>query len=76
MLIKKEESYRIIGAAMQVHQRLGCGFLEEVYQEAFERELIAQRISYEREKMLQIFYRDLPLEKYYKVEFRIINKFW
>ncbi len=61
---------------MQVHQRLGCGFLEEVYQEAFERELIAQRISYEREKMLQVFYRDLPLEKYYKVEFRIINKFW
>ncbi len=40
---------------MQVHQRLGCGFLEEVYQEAFERELIAQRISYEREKMLQVF---------------------
>lgn len=59
---------------MQVHQRLGCGFLEDVYQEAFERELIAQGIPYEREKMLQVFYRDLPLEKYYKVDFVCFNE--
>ena len=33
-LIKKEEVYSIIGAAMEVHNTLGCGFLEAVYKEA------------------------------------------
>ena len=32
IILYKEESYRIIGAAMEVHKVLGCGFTEPIYQ--------------------------------------------
>ena len=35
-LILKDEVYQIVGAAMEVSNQLGCGFLEAVYQEALE----------------------------------------
>lgn len=33
-IIYKQESFEIIGACLEVHKVLGCGFLEAVYQEA------------------------------------------
>ena len=38
-LILKDEVYQIVGAAMDVYYQLGRGFLEPIYQEAFEIEL-------------------------------------
>ena len=45
-LILKDEVFRIIGCAYEVHNELGSGFLEPVYQEAFELELTRAVIDY------------------------------
>jgi len=44
------ESYLIIGACMEVHKKLGVGFLESVYAEALEFEFKKSNIPYQREK--------------------------
>ena len=53
MIIYPSESYKIIGCMMRVHRELGCGFLEKVYQEALEREFIAEGIPFQREVSLK-----------------------
>ena len=70
----KAETYKIIGAAMEVHKELGCGFLEAVYQEAFELELQKQNIPYEREKLLNIYYKGTKLKKHYSADFVCYEK--
>jgi GxxExxY protein len=55
-LLYEEETYRIIGAAMEVHKELGSGFLEPVYQEALETEFAQQGIPYTKETQLSIGY--------------------
>jgi GxxExxY protein len=49
---------RIIAAAIGVHKELGPGFLEIMYEEALAIELARTRISFERQKLLPIFYRE------------------
>jgi GxxExxY protein len=65
----KKETYNIIGAAMEVHSTLGCGFLEAVYQEAMEIELTKRNIPYEREKRLIVNYKGIQLKKEYIADF-------
>ena len=73
-LIYKEESYQIIGACMEVHKTLGCGFLEPVYQEALSIEFQKQNIPFEKEKILSIIYKDIELEKKYIADFVCFSK--
>lgn len=69
MLYYKKESFDIVGAAMQVYNVLGNGFLEAVYQEAFEIELGKRNIPYEREKELVIYYEGVELQKKFYADF-------
>ncbi len=51
-LVFKKEAYEIVGAAMEVHQQLGAGFLEAVYQDALEIELKNRQIPHKAFKRL------------------------
>lgn len=74
MIVYKEESYKIVGAAFKVYNTLGAGFLEAVYQEALEIELQRQGIPYEREKELKIVYDGVELKQTYKADFVCYGK--
>jgi len=60
--------YRIIGAAMEVHGELGYGLLEPVYQEALSRELSIRHIDNVREKEIEIYYKGVKMDKFYKMD--------
>ena len=57
-LLHSDITRQIIGAAMEVHGNLGSGFLESVYEEALAIEFDLRRISYERQKGIDIFYKE------------------
>jgi len=60
----KELTKEIIGAEMEVHSQLGSGFLESVYEEAMVVELGLRGISYERQKMLDVFYKERKVKQF------------
>ena len=74
MLKLENESGKIINACMEVHNELGSGFLEAVYQEALEKEFKLQNIPYEREKLLPISYKGEKLLKEYYADFICYDK--
>jgi GxxExxY protein len=59
----------IIGAAMEVHRQLGCGFLEPVYQEALAIEFVRRNIPFVNEIKLPLVYKGLVLETKYCADF-------
>ena len=67
--MRDERTYKIIGAAMEVHKVLGCGFLENVYQEALGREFDTQEVPFRPQPVVKIFYKDSPLDKVYQPDF-------
>ncbi len=73
-IIYQEESYRIIGAALNVYNTLGPGFLEAVYQEALHIEFGKQDIPHRTEQKLSISYAEIELKKYYKADFICFGK--
>ncbi len=54
---------------MDVHQNLGSGFLEAVYQEALALELVARQVPFEREAGLIVRYKGQPISCSYRADF-------
>ncbi len=60
----KDLTKEIIGAAMEVHSTLGCGFLESVYEEALAVEFGLRDVSFERQKPLDVFYKEKNVKQF------------
>ncbi|TWT83854.1 hypothetical protein CA13_53270 [Planctomycetes bacterium CA13] len=73
-ILFKEESYRIIGACMEVHTEMGSGFLEAVYQECLEYEFSDRQIPYSPQNQLQLRFKSRTLRSVYIPDFVCFQK--
>jgi GxxExxY protein len=73
-LLYKDEVYAIIGAAMEVYNTQGPGFVEPIYQEAFGMEMVARAIPVKPQQELIILYKGKPLQKTYVADYVAYEK--
>jgi GxxExxY protein len=73
-LLYKEQTFAVIGAAMEDHKTLGPGLLEAVYQASIERELTQRGIPVEKKVKLPVAYKDI-IVGIYEADLVIDNKF-
>jgi GxxExxY protein len=63
-LSHRDVTEQIIGAAFEVHNHLGYGFLERVYQRAMNVELQARGLVVETEAEIRVFYKGVEVGFY------------
>ena len=68
-MYRDPKTFKIIGAAMEVHRELGSGFLEAVYQEALSIEFGVRKIPFQKEIALPICYKEVILSASYRADF-------
>jgi len=73
-LIYREEAYAVIGACFEVYNEMGPGFLEDVYQEALERELTLRGLPFNPKPHLEIHYKGRLLVSKYQPDFVVHSK--
>jgi GxxExxY protein len=73
-ILYPDESYKIMGACFNVYKKLGCGFLEPVYQEGLGIEFQYQEIPNVAQKELKIYYRAKQLEHTFRPDYICFNK--
>lgn len=73
-LLYKDEVYAIVGAAMDVYNELGPGFLENVYQEALQIELQSRKVPSKASQEIHIKFKGKELKKFYIADFICYEK--
>tara|TARA_R110000868_G_scaffold163368_1_gene395572 strand:- start:1031 stop:1408 length:378 start_codon:yes stop_codon:yes gene_type:complete len=71
---ENELSYKIIGAAMEVHQNLGPGLLESVYEAALAYDLIEMGIGVKTQVPVPLIYKEVKQDVGYRLDLLVENK--
>jgi GxxExxY protein len=64
----------VVGAAIAVHQALGPGLLETVYEVALERELIDRRLTVERQVPVPVRYKGIRFDEGFRADIIVARK--
>ena len=73
-LIFKEEAFQIIGSCFEVYNEMGCGYVEPVYQECLELELVMRDIPFRPRTELHLSYKGQVLKQTYEPDFVCFDK--
>jgi GxxExxY protein len=73
-LLYEEITYKIIGAAIEVHRVLGPGYLESVYEDAFCYELEKLNVCFQRQVELDVKYKDVVFKRRFKADLIVEEK--
>ncbi len=71
--LHKELTFKIIGAAMEVHRVLGPGFLESVYEQALAHEFEIKGIAFQRQAVLAVRYKAIVAGEF-RADFLVEDK--
>lgn len=64
-VLYKDLSYEIMSAVFEVHNTLGFGFLEKVYENALMKELTSRGLQVQAQKEIRIFYKEQDVGIYF-----------
>ena len=64
----------VIGAAIDIHRVLGPGLLESVYEESLAWELASGGAKVERQVVIPVRYKELPIEDGYRIDVLVNNE--
>ncbi len=73
-LLYEALTYKIIGAGKEVYSVLGPGYLESVYEDALCYELDKLNVSYQRQKELDIIYKDTIFHNRFRADLLVDEK--
>ncbi|MEJ0030785.1 MAG: GxxExxY protein [Bacteroidota bacterium] len=71
---ENELSYKIIGAALEVHSELGAGLLESVYEEALAYELRELGFEVKQQLPIAVTYKGIELGIGFRIDLMINDK--
>lgn len=63
-VVHRELSYKIVQACYEVHNALGPGYSEKIYEEAMDSDLTRQGVSVDRQKIVAVMYKGEKIGEY------------
>lgn len=72
-ILYKELSFRIVEVCFEVHNVLGPGYPEKIYEVAVSKELKNKGIAYERQKLIEVHYKGEKIGEY-RLDMVVDNK--
>lgn len=73
-MTENEVSYKIIGAAIEVHKALGPGLLESAYQECLGYKLVEEGLRVEKEKPMPLVFEEVNMDVGYRMDILVEGK--